>query len=66
MRYGIHGDPEASKTSIKDIAKLTGTVEDFLRRSEYEEDDKELLKDIFNQGDDLVQQYDMVYRRIQF
>ena len=64
MKYGINGDVSASKTSISDLAKLNSTVEDFITESqEYEDEDKDLLKDIFRSGKLVVQQYDTILRK---
>ena len=61
MRYGIHGDPTASKTSISDLAKLNSTVKDFITQSkEYEEEDKDLLLEIFRDGNQLVHNFDSI------
>ena len=67
MRYGIHGDPTASQTSISDLAKLNSTVNDFISEStEYEDEDKDLLKEIFRDGNQLVHQFDSILRRVLF
>ena len=51
IKYGINGEASVSTTSISDIAKLNNTVEDFISKSsEYEDEDKELLKQIFTDG----------------
>ena len=51
MQYGINGDATVSKTSISDMARLNDTVNEFIKNSEeYEEEDKDLLRDIFRNG----------------
>ena len=67
MKYGINGDTSVSKTSISDLARLNSTVNDFITQSEeYEEEDKDLLKEIFRDGNQLIFQFDSILRRVQF
>ena len=59
VRYGINGESAVSQTSISDMAKLSNSVTDFILNSaEYSEEDKKMLLDMFDDGKQVILQYD--------
>ena len=61
MTYGILGDQALSVASPNsDLMKLNQTCREFIKSSSYNDDDKEILMEIFELGNRVTEEFDKV------
>lgn len=63
-RYGIIGDASVSAANpSSELMKMNKTYRQFIKDSEYDQEDKEILMEVFESGNKTIESFDKIESR---